>query len=415
MDKKELVSAIIKCFVILIAAVACVSAVFYFWDTIKKHAGDIKDLVISEPTPEPTPEPTLEASVSEVLPSPTPDPSAPPLIDYLGEGNNLELPVNGASGYASVETELYESPEGEAIDTLEPGQGFTIQEETGDWWRVVYDGGEGWVRHKICMINLPDVIPSIVYDNSNADSSRFKSSGVELLGITGLALYQSYGYNARLDRDEFTVPVLYAMAPKICEAQQLALADGNTLIIYEAFRPLSVQNEISDTLDALAAANPAVNEGLSTPPWSIRWFIANGLSTHQQGCAIDVSLGDAASQSPKNAGDYTYMAPDSYEEYAMPTEMHELSTAAVAFKTPVQPRVADIWRGVESSETMNNSAILLRKYCTDAGLTPLSSEWWHFDDVDCLDSESGGDYFISENYSEPPEGYISEVVDSRGN
>ena len=39
-------------------------------------------------------------------------------------------------------------------------------------------------------------------------------------------------------------------------------------------------------------------------------------------------------------------------------------------------------RAGPAADTMNEAALLLRTYCTDAGLTPLASEWWHFNDLD---------------------------------
>jgi hypothetical protein len=55
---------------------------------------------------------------------------------------------------------------------------------------------------------------------------------------------------------------------------------------------------------------------------------------------------------------------------------------------------------------MNSAALLLQKYNTDAGLTPLASEWWHFEDLACLElgecSGSSGEYFIQKNYSTAP-------------
>lgn len=35
------------------------------------------------------------------------------------------------------------------------------------------------------MINLPDVEPSIVYNITNAESSIYKSSGIEISNVTG--------------------------------------------------------------------------------------------------------------------------------------------------------------------------------------------------------------------------------------
>src|SRR5690606_3756850 len=95
----------------------------------------------------------------------------------------------------------------------------------------------GWLQHKYCFINLPDIIPSIIYDNTNTYASKFASSGFEIPGISDQALYSGKTYNERLAKDEYIMPVLYSMAPKIYMAQQLALLEGNALKIYESFRP----------------------------------------------------------------------------------------------------------------------------------------------------------------------------------
>ena len=38
------------------------------------------------------------------------------------------------------------------------------------------------------MINLPDIIPSIIYDDTNSYSSLFKSSGIDIPNVTGKKL-----------------------------------------------------------------------------------------------------------------------------------------------------------------------------------------------------------------------------------
>jgi len=56
---------------------------------------------------------------------------------------------------------------------------------------------------------------------------------------------------------------------------------------------------------------------------------------------------------------------------------------------------------------MTDGAILLQKYLTDAGFTPLASEWWHFNDLTGLRTVShldiSGEFFIPSNFSIPPE------------
>ena len=55
----------------------------------------------------------------------------------------------------------------------------------------------------------------------------------------------------------------------------------------------------------------------------------------------------------------------------MPTPIHELSMAAASTTGPGKTPLAD---------TMNDPAIALRYYFRNAGMTPLESEWWHFND-----------------------------------
>ena len=250
------------------------------------------------------------------------------------------------------------------------------------------------------------MIPSIVYNVTNSYSSLFRSSGREFPGVTGQMLYESRSYNERLGREEFTVAVQYRMAKKICAAQQSALADGYTLILYEGFRPYSVQLQVSDSLSALMEEVPEVRAGVETEQWSINWFIATGVSNHQQGYAIDVSLGRVGELTENVCGNYLYDTVSSYEELAMPTAMHELSIAAASMARPVTSKSPTEWRKAAPAASMNEAAFALQDYCVSAGLTPLASEWWHFNDLDCLsavDESWTGDFVLSGNYSVPAE------------
>jgi hypothetical protein len=78
-----------------------------------------------------------------------------------------ELPIEGASGYSAVRQEVYGSGEAGTVGVLNAGQGFTILREMGPWWYVATDKPLGWVMHKFCLVNLPDILPSIVYNNTN--------------------------------------------------------------------------------------------------------------------------------------------------------------------------------------------------------------------------------------------------------
>ena len=347
---------------------------------------------------------TAEAGTSEEAAVVRPEESEP----LLYEGD-LELPVNGATGYASVLMDLKATADAgsETISELEAGTAFEVLEEVGDWWYVRTSTESGWVQHLYCFINLPDVVPSIIYDNTNTYASKFTSSGKTIPGITGEALYDGKAYNMRLGKVSDIVPVLYSMSKKIHLAQQAALEEGNTLVIYEGYRPFFAQKLTVDALTTLAAADPEVMAGINTHPWDTNWFIATSISNHQMGYAIDVTLAKITEQQEFVIGDYTATAVTGYTEYTMPTTIHELSMASATFTGPVKSSSPTAWLQANLADTMNEAAILLQRYCTDAGLTPLASEWWHFNDLDARfateDNSSKGEYLLDATMSEAPE------------
>ncbi len=319
----------------------------------------------------------------------------------------FELPLNGATGFASVNLDMYVAPKINAalLLILEPGQAFTILEQQGQWLYIFYAGQEGYVRSLYSMINLPDVIPSIIYKHTNASASILVSSGKNIPNITGEILYDALHYNNRFQEQSYIMPVLFSTALKIQAAQKMALADNNTLVIYEAFRPYAVQRKISANLSQLMKKDAQVRKGITQAPWSIGWFVSLGTSNHQRGYAIDVSLAKINEMENLRMGTYAYTRPKRYTEYMMPSAMHELSTEAVVFAFPVNSRSATAWKKAAPSPRMTKEALLLQKYCTENGLTPLASEWWHFNDlgtgVAVGKRKSDGKYYVDSLVSLP--------------
>ncbi|WP_010676974.1 M15 family metallopeptidase [Bacillus timonensis] len=334
----------------------------------------------------------------ELNPIPTP-------VKYEGD---LELPVHGATGYTSVDLNLKTSPDlnSETTETLKAGTGFEVVKEEGNWWFIKNATSKGWIENTYCFINLPDVIPSIIYNNTNTYSSKFVSSGKAIPGITGEVLYQGKTFNERLGKEEFIVPVLYSMSKKIALAQQEALASGNTLVIYEGFRPNSVQKAVVEALTNVANEDIEVMAGINTNPWSTGWFIARNISNHQMGYAIDVTLAKVDSKEEVAIGEYLVTDVTDYTEYTMPTAIHELSLASITFTKPVPSSSPTAWKDAVLADTMNDSAIALQTYLTNAGLTPLASEWWHFNDLDAMNATkqnpSDGEYVLTECLSVSP-------------
>ena len=328
---------------------------------------------------------------------------------YMSGGGRHELPVNGASGFAAIPLQVWAEPTTSSaiVLSLDAGQGFTIISESGSWWNVAVENNTGWVMHRYCFINLPDVVPSIVFNITNAYSSVMRASSFDIPNITGHTLYQAHGFNERLAKDEFIVPVLYLMAPRIASAQQYALADGNTLIVYEAFRPMSVQQRVVNQMFRLMEDNPVVEEGVTTEPWNLAWFINTGISNHQRGVAIDVSLGQVVAAKTVSTGGHEFLRITEYIEFEMQTEMHELSMASAIFTSPVSVNSTTAWRDAELTANVTYGTLLLKEYCTRAGLLPLASEWWHFNYLPGVRATEAfgvtGNFYIERIYSIPPQ------------
>ena len=412
----------------------------------------------AEPAPEPTPEPVPEPAPSDAGPVQEPPVDSAPAAEGVSSMEEPPTEAGPAAGEPGSPTDASETEMGEtvppaesesdeadplitvepieeitpestfeptpepvpepapkpnpmkgALAVLEPGTAFTILLESGDWWQVRLKGGKtGWVEHRYCLINLPDVVPSIVYNATNAYSSIFVSSGKRIPSITGEALYHGKENNPRLGYPEFMMPVLYSMAKNVCKAQQNALAEGNTIVLYEGYRPAATQTAVVRGLSALAQHDSEVKAGISTSPWNISWFIATGVSNHQRGYAMDVSLAKVTHAHMETISGYSVIQVEQYEEYTMPTPIHELSMAAATFTQPVAPHSDTAWRTAELTPAMsvNPPALALQRYCTEARLTPLASEWWHFNDlgayIQAKDYLSSGNYEIRDCLSTAP-------------
>ncbi len=89
----------------------------------------------------------------------------------------------------------------------------------------------------------------------------FKTCGKDIEGITGQKLYDGLFYNQRLGRDEYLMPINYAMAKKVGAAQKNALKAGDCLKIVETFRPYEVQMLVKDAVYAKARIGQGNDDG----------------------------------------------------------------------------------------------------------------------------------------------------------
>lgn len=327
--------------------------------------------------------------------------------NHQEEGGEFELPLSGACGFIGVASPLKDGVGGSSIATLPPGTGFYILEEEGDWWKISVENQVGWVDNRNCLVNLPDLIPSIVYENPYANICYSCSLGKDIPHVTGVRLYEALFFNQRLGEDIYLTPVLYGTAKKLNIAQQSALAEGNSLLIYECYRPYAVQKQLVDGLAELMYTDPEVHQALTSAPWSKAWFVSTGISSHQKGRSVDMTLVRMEEITEKTTGDYRYSTITAYTPLEMPTQFDELSPLAATFSAPVST-TGDAWKNASYSSTMTESAILLQQYATEAGLTPLASEWWHFNDNTSGSGTIVGDFMLDKCYSVPPGNPSSE-------
>lgn len=237
--------------------------------------------------------------------------------------------------------------------TATPGKKFKILGESADLWAIEYDGKCGWVASDYMAINAVGYLPNTQFNITNASSSIYKTSGQNIAGLTGKRLYDNSQYN------NSWVPITYSFAKKLKIAAENAARGGDTLVIMDAYRPYQVSQLASKQVTAAYKnGSAAIKNNLKSGSWDIGWFISGGVSTHNTGCAVDITL----------------------RGKSMPTAMHELSISAVKYKTPSLKTSANFSTGMANS----SGAKALHNYMMSAGgISDLASEWWHYQDNTC--------------------------------
>lgn len=132
--------------------------------------------------------------------------------------------------------------------------------------------------------------------------------------------------------------VQYDMIPKLKEAVELFRKDGYMLVIYDAYRPTSVQQRWFDVVKVHAwVANPAIGMG----------------GVHDRGTALDISLIDI----------------DTGKELEMPTPMHTFTEES-----------SRNYPHMTGTAVGNMNYLLSIMVACD--YTYINSEWWHFQTAD---------------------------------
>ena len=301
---------------------------------------------------------------------------------------NQDGVVSGCTGWAAGNLNYYSGLGSGYEGTLSSGTAFTIEAEEGSYFKVSIPGKSGYkyVKHSNVMINLPDYIPSIKYNITNASASIYRSSGYDIPGITGTKLYAAGKvYNARLKRNEFMAPMIYSTAKMVLAAQNKFKASGLSLKIYDSYRPASVSDKVSKALNNLYSSNNTVrvnidqSTGLSGTKysWGPAYFIASKGSRHNYGVALDTTLVDGNGN-----------------ELTMPTAMHELSTKAIKYYSGSVSKEPKNY-----SKEMNDNAKTLDRIMTSVGFNTISGEWWHFQESNAVNRLNTYDFQVTGVYS----------------
>ncbi len=221
---------------------------------------------------------------------------------------------------------------GVSTRSAEIGKVFTINGSNGDYWSIEYNGSCGWIESKYMAINLKDYIPNMEYNitNLSGNTDRVYYDGLaaplDVPGATGVKFYSS-------EYSSF-VPAVYSFAQKLKNANTSARNAGDTLVVYDVYRPNSVSLFERDRIQEMYNSYP-----LQDRLGSIGNYYASE-SSHNYGCAIDIAIKNQTGPSPIN----------------------EMSLRA------------------GNSNAVSNR---LKGYMSSAGLSPYDGEWYHFSDSSC--------------------------------
>lgn len=230
------------------------------------------------------------------------------------------------------------------------GSVFKIEESKNGRFRITYNGKTVWVSQQYALINAKEYTPSLVVQLDFASSNnKFNAGGKAVPGVSDTAYYKSSG-----SKNGTEVWLTYKFAQKVNKAQQSMRSDDYAIKIYDGYRPYDVTTAIYPKLKTFLNNNPSIynNSTYYNSTYPIQMFLAPGVSYHNSGVAVDITLVDLKTN----------------KELSMPTQMHTLDARSGYYT----------WCNNDSATTRH--AKYLRNKMVNAGCYTLSSEWWHFQD-----------------------------------
>ena len=317
--------------------------------------------------------------------------------EYAAKPVRIEVSTAEAVSYATVwsmkDMEVRSEPGGgDVIGTMAAARAYCVLEETNGWFRIGTPQWSGFVDSAGCMINLPDYIGDLCsYDITNSYSSLYMVHEYEIPEVTGtvVAGYESVD----LSQGTCLVPLLYPTAKRLINAAAAMAADGYRIKIYDSFRPNRATRSIYDlaekTMDEPIPEKtfsgvpvrdlPTLGEDeeltyarlMTNGIYGLGNFLAAGGSMHNLGVAMDLTMESAADRT----------------ELPMQTAMHDLSWYSAIARN-------------------NANANLLRQYMLGAGFGGLTSEWWHFQDNEAVNTAKPANRWAGVS----PEGWCKDDI-----
>lgn len=308
---------------------------------------DVED-VISAPTPEAVPSPSaLPTEAPTPLPTaaPTPVPTPTPVPLPLYKVRVSELNVRSEPSTASSDS---------VIGMLKYEDTVGYLGEEGEFFRVrLADGTEAY-----CFAEYLVPADTVLYAYVKPETAQKVDTA------TGAPVFEDDGVTPVMVKNELVDLKLYlpdaqyeqlfnttqnvigeplygrtvfllqrSVAKKLQKAFDLFKADGYTLKVYDAYRPLRVQKRLFEVVK-----NP---HWIADP--------ATTASNHNRGAAVDISLIDDATG----------------EELEFPTPMHTFSEESA--------RTCTTW-----SEEAKKNVDYMTEVMDKCGFNSIKSEWWHF-------------------------------------
>ena len=107
---------------------------------------------------------------------------------------NFSATLYGAVAWANQDLNIRAkaTQNSKKIGTVDAGDKMTIlssENSSTKYIKIKYNNQVGYVYSNFIYINLPDVIPDMIYSISNADKSIYKTSGKSIPNVTGVNLY----------------------------------------------------------------------------------------------------------------------------------------------------------------------------------------------------------------------------------